>query len=834
MKDLFKNIALVAVMLVGFAGVAFGASTIFPYQGGTGTGVAPAEGEVLVGQSDGTYSPQATSTLGISGGAGGLFTDGGTEVFPTSGDGVSAPYILATSSTATSTFSGELVNKTKSLTNYINFWNGTFLEQFNASTTSDGTNASTTLLGVSSEDMTMRFSTGDSTLDCPADCSVAVTVGTDSSPQANYTYILESTGAITNSTTGWPAGEHIKVNFSFLPSASFIQTYGAYIEQNWNDGASNGNSTGHITHITQWIREQGATWFSGTAGEGSDGYVDLKVAGSEAYIRVGVGLISQVHQQTFSAVDTSNAGDTIHVVNHPTTAYLEISDLLDVMVDSTGASMSGKYYNIVIGGIANKTGTHSPIMMNLPSGSYNNEANALNDVDGYDSYAMPREFGKESSTGFYLARITLKNAGGSGGTLSVSGETDLRGIKQIQSVSGAGAGGSVTDFSDSQFTIFNNTDPTKIGVFDVSGVTTGNTRTVTYQDSDGTMPLLEATQTWTADNIFTNASSSQLTVSGQSWFTGTSTYPADVFTEYGGEIFGYSSNHGGLYTNSTLLTAEGAFEVYANTGADGGGTWSPNLAFEVGGNATFEAAGGPSNKIVFHGGEYVSFSSVGQNTRAVQLTTDNLTTNRAITFADLAGQYTPSNGTLASNVWLTTDGSGYISATTSPFDTFLRNTGGIGTGLYDFGGATSLEIPNNGTVNANGEVTTDDTSGQFRYYAGSAERVIAPDIDTAFLYATSTLGTGTTTLKVSGFYRATTFAKIGCVGNGSGTFVAQLGDGTASTTAVVSATGNTTTFTTVSSNNAFTSGEAMYWAIGSVSGTVADPSCSYNRSIDAD
>ena len=155
-------------------------------------------------------------------------------------------------------------------------------------------------------------------------------------------------------------------------------------------------------------------------------------------------------------------------------------------------------------------------------------------------------------------------------------------------------------------------------------------------------------------------------------------------------------------------------------------------------------------------------------------------------------------------------------------------------GAWDASGATSFALPNNGTVNSNGEITTDDTSGQLRYYAGGAERVVAPDIDTAFLYATSTLGTGTTTLKVSGFYNATTFARIGCVGNGSGTFVAQLGDGTASTTAVVSATGNTTTFTTMSSNNSFTSGEAMYWAIGSVSGTVADPSCSYNRSVDAD
>ena len=35
------------------------------YEGGTGTSTAPSTGEILVGQGDGTYAPQATSTLGI-------------------------------------------------------------------------------------------------------------------------------------------------------------------------------------------------------------------------------------------------------------------------------------------------------------------------------------------------------------------------------------------------------------------------------------------------------------------------------------------------------------------------------------------------------------------------------------------------------------------------------------------------------------------------------------------------------------------------------------------------------------------------------------------------
>jgi hypothetical protein len=48
------------------------------------------------------------------------------------------------------------------------------------------------------------------------------------------------------------------------------------------------------------------------------------------------------------------------------------------------------------------------------------------------------------------------------------------------------------------------------------------------------------------------------------------------------------------------------------------------------------------------------------------------------------------------------------------------------TGNWDFGGSSNFEIPQDQTVNAIGEVTVDETSGQFRYYANGAENVTAP------------------------------------------------------------------------------------------------------------
>lgn len=128
------------------------------------------------------------------------------------------------------------------------------------------------------------------------------------------------------------------------------------------------------------------------------------------------------------------------------------------------------------------------------------------------------------------------------------------------------------------------------------------------------------------------------------------------------------------------------------------------------------------------------------------------------------------------------------------------------------------------------------TLGSFTY-ASSTQLVtkgfnVSSQIDTAFIFATSTLGTGTTTLKTAGFSQASTFRKWGCSSSGSGTFVARLGDSNASSTSVVSATGLTTTFTSLSSNNSFTAGESIWYEIGSVSGTVVNPTCSYMRTVD--
>lgn len=59
-------LAAVVVFLFAWFALTAHAQVIFPARGGTGTSTIPTLGQLLVGQANGSYAPQATSTLGIS------------------------------------------------------------------------------------------------------------------------------------------------------------------------------------------------------------------------------------------------------------------------------------------------------------------------------------------------------------------------------------------------------------------------------------------------------------------------------------------------------------------------------------------------------------------------------------------------------------------------------------------------------------------------------------------------------------------------------------------------------------------------------------------------
>ncbi len=108
--------------------------------------------------------------------------------------------------------------------------------------------------------------------------------------------------------------------------------------------------------------------------------------------------------------------------------------------DSTGASIpTNRYFTVVLWAVANKTGTHAAMMINLPSGSYTTLTGATRDTDRFTNFNIPDEFNRESSTGFLVASFLLRNS--TDMTLELT--TDLRG-KGPLNAGGSGGSGDVS------------------------------------------------------------------------------------------------------------------------------------------------------------------------------------------------------------------------------------------------------------------------------------------------------------------------------------------------------------------------------------------------------
>jgi len=379
---------------------------------------------------------------------------------------------------------------------FRNFWNGTFIETFDAKVVASGSNITMTLEQSGGGDLTMQFSDGNTTLDCTTPIqSIALTAGSLSVPLSTYVYITQANKVLELSNTDWPADEHIKVAYLLIQSAGLVATYSSLANQNWNDHLEGTNGQGHLSHITTKIRQAlGATYDNGVAFSFTPGVVAAMGMATTA------GVIDQMHPHTFAA--TTMPTDDIHVVNNLAAPYTTISDLTSIILDSAGGSLSNKFFNLVFFGVANKTGEEDHIMALLPSGSYNTETSAKDDVDSFTTYTIPSVYTHESSTGFFICEATFKFASGTG-TLEMIESRDLRG-RNPDSIVGGGAGTALTEFADTQFKIFDDGDSTKIMQFDAAGLDTGSVSTLSIPNKSGTIAYNDA-ETFGTISVTTSA-----------------------------------------------------------------------------------------------------------------------------------------------------------------------------------------------------------------------------------------------------------------------------------------------------------------------------------------
>ncbi len=358
-------------------------------------------------------------------------------------------------------------------------WNGSIVETTSVSASSDGVTITFSVEQDGGGDLQVIFSDGIYDWDTtPAD-TVSLTAGSDTSPTLNYVYFLQSTKTLTASTAGWPATEHAPLATVLCQSAASFQTDGAYKFHAWTDHVTSSNNQGHVGHLNFWIRQQAATWVSGVA----QTYTITTNGGAadNVILTTAAGVALQLHDHTFPAF----AGTPdVYVVNDSVTPYDKVTDLNALLTDSTGASMSGRYFSLVIWGCVSEDTGDCKLFCNLPSGSYNNQTGVEEDLESYSNYTIPANF---TGTGFLISEWKLRHQAAASGTWTSIEEIDLRGL--LPAVAAGGSAGSGSEFVDNAFQIVDDGDNTKVLAFQCSGITTSTTRTLTVPDASGTIAL---------------------------------------------------------------------------------------------------------------------------------------------------------------------------------------------------------------------------------------------------------------------------------------------------------------------------------------------------------
>ena len=169
-------------------------------------------------------------------------------------------------------------------------------------------------------------------------------------------------------------------------------------------------------------------------------------------------------------------------------------------------------------------------------------------------------------------------------------------------------------------------------------------------------------------------------------------------------------------------------------------------------------------------------------------------------------------------------------------DLFLLNDGDIGTGVYDFGGATSFEIPNaaSPTVDAAGEIAVDTTDDQVVYY-GAAARVVPYHWGRSGFIANLT-SSDTQTVSLGGFPYNCTIIGVACQyqGTSAPATVANItlanSNGTLMTHGAVTCSNQTTasTWVAITANNTIAKGLNVFFNVTNT------PTVNYNYTISYD
>lgn len=336
-------------------------------------------------------------------------------------------------------------------------------------------------------DVTYQIDGAEGTLDCTTGAGVggraqvALTAGADvNTLEENYVYVTR-TGAVLTlaASTSKPTGAFGWVAKVTIQDATTFASEGPMGFQRTTESVN--DSRGQISHEREKLRfgddiTGAVPTTTITTNGGSADNVHLEATGGEVY---------QLHRQTWPAFTTGP-----YFYGNGLDIYEKLTDLNAALSESDGTSLSGKYFNLIVWGVINKNTSDCKLFVNLPSGSYTGSSDALADVNNTADYSVPSEL---KSVAFMIARMVLRHQTLSSGTWTEIDTLDIRGTQPGFRVGGTTSIPAGTTFADNAFAVYDDGDPTKQLDFQVSGVTTGTTRTLTIPDKDGTIALLDDT-----------------------------------------------------------------------------------------------------------------------------------------------------------------------------------------------------------------------------------------------------------------------------------------------------------------------------------------------------
>lgn len=317
--------------------------------------------------------------------------------------------------------------------------------------------------------------------------NVALSVGTTNSVQENWLYVGPS-GVVSNSTSR-PSGERSLLFHIGLMDAAHVQAEGPIYVQRFTELVNGPDGRSKDSHMGERVRALGAQWISGAALG-----VTINVNGGaedDLFLTTTAGIAWQMLQHIQPAITNTLGAIQYHILND-NGQITHITNLNQIANDSQGNAVLGsnnRWFNIEVGIVADSGNTNftaPQVLILLSTDEYNDADQASTDAENFSVTTLEEQY---RQTAVRLGTVRLRRQAAGGGTWTAD-VTDRRGV--VFGTSGGGTGGAAGThvFTDSQWTLIDNGDPTKKAQWECAEISTGTTRTYTHPDKSGTNALL--------------------------------------------------------------------------------------------------------------------------------------------------------------------------------------------------------------------------------------------------------------------------------------------------------------------------------------------------------